>query len=165
MSIEIERRFLIKNNIWKNFIIDQSIIEQGYFLSNSNGWIIRIRSEREKFKLTFKKHKINFSSYEFEYEIPNTDGMIFLSNLKNRIKKERFYLFINKKNWIVDCFKGENFPLEIAEIELNDEKEKIEIPNFISKEITGVKKLSNFQLAQTPLSNWNKKDLKNFFSI
>ena len=156
MSIEIERRFLIKNTSWENLIDKKIVIVQGYLLSNTNGWIVRIRSENNKFKLTLKKHINNSSNYEFEYEIPKNDGESILSNIRNPILKERFYLSYSGKKWIIDRFKGENFPLEIAEVELNDMNEEIELPSFLSKEITNLKKFSNFELFSNPFSSWEK---------
>ena len=164
MALEIERRFLIKNNEWKNFIIKKTYIEQGYFSTNPNEWTIRIRSENKAFKLTLKKPLRNFTSYEFEYEIPSSEGEIIMSQLTNKIFKERFYLLINQKNWVVDIFKDKNNSLELAEIELENEKEIIKIPNFISKEITGIKMFSNFGLAQSPLSSWSKDQLGIIFN-
>ena len=77
-----------------------------------------------------------------------------MSNLSNTIKKERFYLEVEKKSWIIDCFKEKNFPLEIAEIELPNEKEDLSLPSFVSKEITGLKNFSNFSLTNKPFSEW-----------
>ena len=163
MALEIERRFLIKNDEWKNFIIRKTSIKQGYFSTESNEWNIRIRTENKKFKLTLKKFLRNFTSHEFEYEIPSEEGEFIISQLKNKIHKERYYLFINQKDWVVDVFKSKNFPLEIAEIELENEEEMIILPDFISKEITGIKMFSNFHLSRSPLSSWGKEKLKNFF--
>ena len=163
MALEIERRFLIKNNGWEKFITKKTFIEQGYFITKSDEWAIRIRSENKRFKLTLKKLIKNFTNYEFEYEIPSSEGEIILTNLSNKIYKERFYLNIKQKYWVVDIFKESNYPLKIAEIELKQENEKIEIPNFISKEITGIKSFSNVKLAMSPLSNWRKEDLRKFF--
>ena len=87
-----------------------------------------------------------------------------MSQLTNKIFKERFYLLINQKNWVVDIFKDKNNSLELAEIELENEKEIIKIPNFISKEITGIKMFSNFGLAQSPLSSWSKDQLGIIFN-
>ena len=154
MSIEIERRFLIKNTSWENLIDKKIVIVQGYLLSNTNGWIVRIRSENNKFKLTLKKHINNSSNYEFEYEIPFREGEIIMSTLTNKVKKERFSILINNKEWIVDCFKDKNYPLIIGEIELQEVNEKIKLPNFIDKEITGIKKFTNFELSQNPFSIW-----------
>ena len=77
-----------------------------------------------------------------------------MSNLSNTIKKDRFFLEIEKKSWIVDCFKENNYPLEIAEIELSNEEEDLFVPSFILKEITGLPQYSNFSLANNPFSEW-----------
>ena len=154
MALEIERRFLIKNDNWRKFITNKIIIEQGYLSKSLDDWIIRIRFTGKDFKITLKKHIESFTNFEFEYSIPQKDGETIMSNLSNRIKKERFFLEIEKKSWIIDCFKENNYPLEIAEIELSSEEEDLNLPSFISKEITGIKHYSNFSLANKPFSEW-----------
>ena len=154
MALEIERRFLIKNDNWKEFITKKIYIEQGYLSKSLDDWIIRIRFTGKDFKIALKKHIESFTNFEFEYSIPRKDGETIMSNLSNTIKKERFYLEIEKKSWIIDCFKEKNYPLEIAEIELSNEKEDLSLPSFISKEITGLKYFSNFSLANKPFSEW-----------
>ena len=154
MALEIERRFLIKNDNWKKFITSKIFIEQGYLSKNLDDWIIRIRFTGKDYKIALKKHIKSFTNFEYEYSIPRKDGETIMSNLSNTIKKERFYLEVEKKSWIIDCFKEKNYPLEIAEIELSNEKEELNIPSFISKEITGLKYFSNFSLANKPFSEW-----------
>ena len=154
MALEIERRFLIKNDNWRKFITNKIFIEQGYLSKTIDDWIIRIRFTGKDFKITFKKHIVSFTNFEFEYSIPQEDGEKIMSNLSNTIKKERFFLEIEKKSWIIDCFKENNYPLEIAEIELSSEEEDLRLPSFISKEITGIKHYSNFSLANKPFSEW-----------
>tara|TARA_B100000401_G_C52742158_1_gene688942 strand:+ start:291 stop:767 length:477 start_codon:yes stop_codon:yes gene_type:complete len=158
MALEIERRFLIKNNEWKEYITKKTLIEQGYLTNKLDDWIIRIRFNGQNFKIALKKHIKNFTNFEFEYLIPNCDGERIMSNITNLIKKERFYLEVEKKIWIVDCFQEENYPLEIAEIELSKEEEKFNHPTFISKEITGLEKFSNLSLSNNPFSSWKIKN-------
>jgi len=155
MSLEIERRFLIKNDNWKEFIKKKVFIEQGYLSKDLEDWIIRIRFTGKDFKIALKKHIKSFTNYEFEYTIPRKDGETIMSNITNIIKKERFFLEVERKSWIVDCFKDDNYPLEIAEIELTNEDEDLSLPSFISKEITGLKHYSNFSLTNKPFSKWN----------
>ena len=155
MALEIERRFLIKNDSWKDFIIKRMFIEQGYFSKSLDDWIIRIRSYGNEYKIALKKHIASFTNFEFEYSIPHQDGVKIMSNISNIIKKERFFLKFEKKSWIIDCFKEDNYPLKIAEIELTNEEEDLSLPSFISKEITGQKHYSNFSLATKPFSKWN----------
>ena len=155
MAIEIERRFLVKNDNWKEFITNRIFIEQGYLSKNLDDWIIRIRFSGEGFKIALKKHIAGFTNFEFEYSIPQKDGEMIMSNLSNTIKKERFFVEFEKKSWIIDCFKENNYPLEIAEIELSEEEEDLKLPSFISKEITGLLHYSNFSLTRKPFSEWN----------
>ena len=154
MTLEIERRFLIKNDNWKEFITNKISIEQGYLSKSLDDWIIRIRFTGKDFKIALKKHISNFTNFEFEYSIPRKDGETIMSNLSNTIKKERFFLEFEKNSWIIDCFKENNYPLEIAEIELSREEENLTLPSFISKEITGLTHYSNFSLANKPFSEW-----------
>ena len=154
MALEIERRFLIKNDSWKKLITKKTFIEQGYLSKSLDDWIIRIRFTGKEFKIALKKHIESFTNFEFEYSIPRKDGETIMSNLSNTIKKERFFLEIKNKSWIIDCFKENNYPLEIAEIELSKEEEDLSIPSFISKEITGLTHYSNFSLAKNPYSKW-----------
>ena len=157
MCIEIERRFLIKNNDWEKLINHKSDIIQGYLSSSSESWLVRIRSEDNLFTLTLKKHLINSKNFEFEYKIPQKEGEMIISEIKKTIIKERFYLRFKEKEWIIDRFKGENFPLEIAEVELKTIDERIDLPGFLSTEITGLKKFSNFELSNKPFSSWENK--------
>ena len=154
MALEIERRFLIKNDNWKKFITEKIFIEQGYLSQSLDNWIIRIRFTGQDFKIAFKKHIKSFTNFEFEYSIPQKDGETIMSNLSNTIKKERFFLEVENKSWIIDCFKENNYPLEIAEIELSSEDENVSLPSFISKEITGLRHFSNISLANNPFSKW-----------
>ena len=156
MALEIERRFLIKNDNWKEFITRKVFIEQGYLSKSLDDWIIRIRFTGTEFKIAFKKHIENFTNFEFEYAIPRKDGETIMSNLSTTIKKERFFLEVEKKSWIIDCFKEKNYPLEIAEIELSKEQDNLSLPSFISKEITGLTHYSNFSLANNPFSRWKE---------
>ena len=92
MALEIERRFLIKNDSWKKFITSKIFIEQGYLSKDLDGWIIRIRCTGKEFKIALKKHIESFTNFEFEYSIPRQDCETIISNIANIIKKERFFL-------------------------------------------------------------------------
>ena len=155
MALEIERRFLVENDNWKEFVTKKIFIEQGYLSKNLDDWIVRIRSYGNEYKIALKKHIASFTNFEFEYSIPHQDGAKIISNITNIIKKERFFVEVEKKSWIIDCFKEDNYPLKIAEIELTNEEEDLSLPSFISKEITGQKHYSNFSLATKPFSKWN----------
>jgi len=69
MAFEIERRFLIKNDYWKEFINKKVYIEQGYLSKSFDDWIIRIRLIGKTSKIALKKHIKGFTNFEFEYSI------------------------------------------------------------------------------------------------
>ena len=160
MALEIERRFLIKNDNWKKFITKKIFIEQGYLSKSLDDWIIRIRFTGEYYSITLKKHIESFTNFEFEYPIPSKEGETIMANLSSTIKKERFLVEVENKSWIIDCFKENNYPLKIAEIELSNEEEDLILPSFISKEITGLTHYSNFSLAKNPFSEWKEEYLQ-----
>ena len=68
-------------------------------------------------------------------------------------------VFVGMLGSFLDCFQDNNSPLEIAEIELTEEKEEVTLPSFLSREITGLKVFSNLSLTKHPFSKWKNKDL------
>ena len=104
MGLEIERRFLIKNDHWKKYITRKTFLEQSYLSYNLYDWIIRIRFNGNNFKLALKKHVKNFTNYEYEYSIPYSEGETIMASLSDTIKKERFFLNVELRIWIIVCF-------------------------------------------------------------
>ena len=96
MALEIERRILIKNENWKEFITKKIYIEQGYLSKSLDDWIIRIRFTGKDSKIALKKNIKGYTNFEFEYSIPRSDAETIMSNLSSTIKKERFFLEIEK---------------------------------------------------------------------
>ena len=159
MGIEIERRFLVKNEDWRPQVILSANFSQAYLNSNSEDWIIRVRViDNDQGYITLKSSLNGLLNYEFEYPIPTQDAIELFNLSKYKITKTRYQLKINQKNWVVDSFGGENSSLKIAEIELNSESEKIHVPSWCGHEITGIKSLSNASLARTPISQLSVKD-------
>ena len=66
MALEIERRFLIKNDNWKEFINKKIYIEQGYLSKSLDGWIIRVRLIGKNSRIALKKHIKGFTNFVFE---------------------------------------------------------------------------------------------------
>ncbi len=163
MGIEIERRFLVKNEDWQSKIVLSEDFSQAYLASNPNEWTTRVRIiDNNQAFLTLKSTINELVNYEFEYEIPLKDAIELFNLSKYKIAKTRYQVKINKKYWVVDSFYGSNSSLKIAEIELSSESEEVEIPSWCDQEITGIKSLSNASLAKTPISDLSIKDrLKN----
>tara|TARA_B100000700_G_scaffold311879_1_gene394717 strand:+ start:100 stop:600 length:501 start_codon:yes stop_codon:yes gene_type:complete len=153
MGIEIERRFLVRNEDWKSKVILSEDFSQVYLNSNIDKWTIRVRIiDKNQAYITLKSSLNGLTNYEFEYPIPIKDATELFNLSKKIITKTRYQLKIDGKDWIVDSFKGLNSSLTIAEIELNSESEEINVPSWIGQEITGIKSLSNASLAKKPIS-------------
>ena len=153
MHLEIERRFLVDK---ANFIFldKKKCIKQAYLLFDDNQ-VLRIRKIENNFLLTYKYKKTNINRLEFEYEIPNEDGEKLISLSKYFIiEKDRYYHQVKNHLWEIDVFSGKNQGLIIAEIELNDENEEIEIPSWIGKEISNDDRYLNFNLSIKPYTFW-----------
>tara|TARA_B100000214_G_C23564572_1_gene444455 strand:- start:70 stop:570 length:501 start_codon:yes stop_codon:yes gene_type:complete len=159
MGIEIERRFLVKNEDWRTQAILCEDLSQAYLNSSVDEWTTRVRIiNNTKAYITLKSSLNELINYEFEYTIPIKDGIELIKLSKYKITKTRYQLKIYKKDWVVDLFHGSNSSLKIAEIELNSEYEDIQIPSWCGQEITGIKSLNNASLAHTPISDFSLKD-------
>ncbi len=159
MGIEIERRFLVQNESWRSRIILSEDFIQGYLNSHPEDLAVRVRiSNNKEGFLTLKSSIDGLISKEFEYPIPIEDAYGLMELSKYKLCKTRYQLKLNNKNWIVDSFKNLNSPLVLAEIELDSLSEKVEIPSWCGREITGIKSLSNAFLAKTPISSLSLND-------
>ena len=159
MGIEIERRFLVENEDWKDQVIRSESLSQAYLNSSVDEWATRVRIiDNNKGYITLKSSLNGLVNYEFEYSIPRKDAIELIQLSKYKITKIRYQLKINKKNWVVDVFEKSNSGLKIAEIELNSESEEIRVPSWCGQEITGIKSLSNASLAKAPISELSVED-------
>ena len=159
MGIEIERRFLVENEVWKSHVILSEDFSQAYLNSSVDEWATRVRIiDNKKSYITLKSSFNGLINHEFEYSIPLQDASELIKLSKYNITKTRYQLLINKKNWVVDVFDGSNSSLKIAEIELNSVSEEIQVPSWCDQEITGIKALSNASLAKTPISELSVQD-------
>ena len=159
MGIEIERRFLVKNEDWRSQVILSEEFSQAYLNSSTDEWTTRIRIiDNNQAYITLKSSLNGLVNNEFEYSIPIKDATELIKLSKYKIIKTRYQLKINNKNWVVDLFDGSNYSLKIAEIELESESEEIQVPSWCGQEITGFKSLSNAFLAKMPISEFSLKD-------
>ncbi len=159
MGIEIERRFLVKNEDWKSQVILSEDFRQAYLNSNINEWTVRVRIiNTSQSYITLKSSLNHMVNHEFEYSIPFQDAIELFNLSKHKLTKTRYQVKINQTNWVVDSFDGSNSSLKIAEVELNSESEEIQIPSWCGQEITGIKSLSNASLATKPITELSIKD-------
>lgn len=160
MATEIERKFLVDQEKWKKFkdaAEFQSIeqLNQGY-LSHNPEKTIRVRTSNSRAFLTIKGKTSGISRQEFEYEIPVSDAEILLSDLaESALRKTRYTIVCNGKQWEIDEFHDANLGLIVAEIELNSIDETFDKPDWLGIEVSEDVRYFNANLTVRPYQSWN----------
>lgn len=151
--LEIERKFLVKSNFWKPS--DEGVeIKQGY-LSVDPGRVVRVRIAGENAFLTVKGKPNGIVRAEFEYEIPKNHAEDLMKMcLDFPVEKIRYKEKIADLVWEIDVFKGENEGLIMAEVELTDENQKVDLPKWIGMEVSSDSRYYNALLSKKPYSTW-----------
>lgn len=153
MNIEIERKFLLLNKLWKSEAI--GVHYKQAYLNEKGDNTIRVRIEGNQAKLTIKSKATNISRMEFEYDIPMEDAeKLFLIAKTPAVEKYRYKIEYAGNIWEVDEFLGDNEGLVIAEIELKSENQPFQKPSWIGMEVSGDKRYTNANLARNPYKNW-----------
>ena len=158
MMVEIERKFLVINDSFKNEIRNKIRITQRYLSSNPER-SVRIRIKGNEAYITIKGLGDNsgISRFEWEKEISIADANdLFTLCEQGVIDKTRYIIKNGQHIFEVDEFYGENKGLIIAEIELSSEKESFNRPDWLGDEVTGDVKYFNSMLIKNPFSTWKK---------
>lgn len=155
MAIEIEHKFLLRNNDWRQNITRSVQYQQGYLSSKASS-SIRIRISDEKAWLNIKSATIGTHRHEYEYEIPLQDANEIINTLCSKpiIKKTRHIVINDTNTWEIDEFHEENEGLIIAEIELKEIGESFLKPHWLGEEVTQDSRYYNNNLAIRPYSEW-----------
>jgi adenylate cyclase len=155
MGIEIERKFLVDHDQWEPLARPEGVIlKQGYLIADANK-TIRVRTTGKQAYITFKGAASGISRAEYEYEIPVQDGTELLEQFaKSIINKTRYCISFANKVWEVDVFEGDNEGLIVAEIELEAEDELIELPPWVTQEVTNREEYYNSSLSVHPFKSW-----------
>jgi adenylate cyclase len=154
MATEIERKFLAHPRKWSD-LGPGLAIRQGY-LSNSKQCTVRVRIYGDRGYLTVKGFTAGISRDEYEYEIPLADANEMLDRLCERppIEKTRYRIVFKGHTWEVDEFAGANRGLLVAEVELKDAREEVELPDWIDREVSDDPRYLNSNLSIKPFSSW-----------
>lgn len=154
--IEIERKFLVKNDTFIDQASTKKYISQGY-LNSDPLRTVRVRTKGDQAFLTIKGQSSasGMSRFEWEKEIAVDEAKALLSLCESGIiEKTRYEIYFEKHTFEVDVFHGLNDGLIIAEIELETEMETFTIPDWLGIEVTGDKRYYNSYLSQLPFSTW-----------
>ena len=156
MAIEIERKFLVRDDSWRSSSQRSARIEQGYFCRTPL-LRARIRIFEDKGYITLKSEPGKLTRYEFEYEIPKSEAIEIITrfSIEPIITKTRHEVPYEGALWHVDVFEGANAGLVVAEVELEYEEQKIVIPPWAGEEVTGDHRFGNSHLARYPFVTWS----------
>ena len=156
MNIEIERKFLVKNQDFKNLSYKEEVFKQGY-LNSDKTRNVRIRVTNDKAFLTIKgaSNASGTTRFAWEKEINRQEAeQLLLLCEPTIIEKKRYYIKNDDLIFEVDEFYADNQGLILAEIELNSAHQKFKKPDWLGKEVTGNKEYYNSYLSKNPFKNW-----------
>ncbi|MGC9504295.1 CYTH domain-containing protein [Baaleninema sp.] len=156
MATEIERKFLVKHDGWRS-LGRGTPYRQGY-LVNQKGLAVRVRIAGEQGYMTVKGATVGVSRLEYEYPIPLSDAREMLDNLCEPpiLEKIRYPIVIGSLLWEIDEFLGENQGLIVAEVEVTDENQAIDLPDWIGEEVSYDPRYYNANLVKFPYSKWSE---------
>lgn len=157
MAIEIERKFLLKDDRWRTGADAGTAYQQAY-LVGSKAASVRVRIEGEQAFLNIKSATLGITRQEYEYPIPMDDARALLNGLCEQpsIEKTRYHVMHEGHEWEIDVFKGDNAGLIVAEIELADEMEEFVRPDWLGEEVSDDPRYYNVSLVKTPYKNWKQ---------
>ncbi len=157
MAVEIERKFLLKNDKWRDHVTKSVHFKQGYFTTNKKS-SIRIRIAGNKASLNIKSATLGITRNEYDYLIPLKDAEEMLELLCNKplLEKTRHYLVYEGLEWEIDEFMGDNQGLIVAEIELKDSSQTFPRPEWIGEDVSDDPRYYNVCLTTYPYKDWNK---------
>jgi CYTH domain-containing protein len=136
MPVEIERKFLIAGDGWRDGARSE-VIAQGY-LSTAEDCSIRVRILGDAAFLTIKGPPRDGARPEFEYPVPLDHARQMLNQfcVGRMIAKRRHSLTYGGRLWTVDEFEGPLEGLLLAEVELDHVGQVVMLPPWIGREVT-----------------------------
>lgn len=154
MATEIERKFLVDESKLGPLVNGQPI-RQG-FIDTAGLTAVRARITGNQAWLTIKGETRGSVRTEFEYPIPSRDASQIIEEMCGELVviKTRYLRQHAGHCWEIDVFEGDNAGLVVAEVELSCESEALQLPDWISREVTDDPRYYNTCLAATPYCQW-----------
>ena len=165
MGIEIERKFLLQNDLWRAAVHEVVPMAQGYLNdlamvdSGAVNTSVRVRIEGDTARLNIKSRELGSTRQEFDYQIPMADAHALLALCVGGIIDKRRHLVEHAGHlWEIDEFLGDNAGLVVAEIELASADEAFARPAWLGAEATHAQRYYNLALASRPYSQWSEDE-------
>jgi adenylate cyclase len=138
MGFEIERKFLVTSDAWRNAVSSSKKMQDGLIARFGEGKV-RIRIAGERASITVKGPRTGLRRAEFEYEIPLAEATEMLATLCGGplVEKTRYFVSHGGVTWHVDVHEGLLDGLILAEVELEHEEQGFTLPEWVGREVTG----------------------------
>lgn len=149
MAQEIERKFLVTSDGWKQAATGSKLLRQGYLSSNAKATVrVRTRDDDEAM-VTIKGATKGISRAEYEYAVPVADAREMLAMAAPHVlEKRRHIVPFGGLIWEVDVFEGRHAGLVIAEVELATEDQAVTLPDWVGLEVTHDDRYYNASLSR-----------------
>ncbi|MBL8261025.1 MAG: CYTH domain-containing protein [Xanthomonadaceae bacterium] len=165
MAVEIERKFLVVDDRWREQAHQVVPMAQGYLndqaAMDTGGQraSVRVRLEGDEAHLNLKSRELGHTRQEFDYVIPVEDARALLALcVGGLIDKRRHLVEHGDHLWEIDEFLGDNAGLVVAEIELSSADEVFDRPDWLGAEVTDASRYYNLALASRPYSHWSEDE-------
>ena len=162
MPLEIERKYRVTSDAWRALAHAVIPMAQGYLNdsasldSGAQKASVRVRIQGEQAFLNLKSREIGHTRQEFDYPIPVEEARALLALcVGGLIDKRRHLVRHGGLLWEVDEFLGDNAGLVVAEVELEQADQAIELPEWAGEEVTDQVRYYNLALAARPYSQWS----------
>lgn len=154
MAIEIERKFLLQNEDWRQQVTRCAYLAQGYLGGTHAS--VRVRVSADQAWLNIKSQTRGTTRLEFEYPIPRADADVLLAQLADGpvLSKMRHYVEVGAHVFEIDEFDGTNQGLIVAEVELQSADEDFPRPSWLGQEVTEDQRYYNLSLVRHPYTQW-----------
>ena len=154
MAIEIERKFLVADQGWRNLATKSQRLRDG-LIAHSDGHKVRVRIYQDRATLTVKSIPTASVRTEFEYEIPGADAEELLAHHCSLpvLEKIRHYVPYQGFTWEIDVYEGLLGGVIIAEVELAHADIPLPIPGWIGREVTSDPAYRKFNMVQARLAS------------
>ncbi|MBI1421905.1 MAG: CYTH domain-containing protein [Gammaproteobacteria bacterium] len=155
MGIEIERKFLLRDDRWRAQADAGTQYRQGYLIGAKQA-SVRVRIEGDKAFLNIKSMTLGVRRHEYQYAIPVAEANELLDTLceKPLVEKTRYIVDYADHRWEIDVFAGANAGLVVAEVELQSEHESLEVPPWAGIEVSDDPRYYNVNLVKHPYTTW-----------
>ena len=162
MGVEIERKFLLRDDSWRETVEHSEQIAQGYLVGaqalrdGAARASVRARVAGEQAWLNIKSATPGIERAEFEYAIPLSDARTLLATLCDGVmEKVRHHVRVDGVLFEIDEFLGDNQGLIVAEVELPAVDAPFPRPSWLGREVSALVRYYNVQLIAHPYQQWS----------